>query len=262
MEGKEATGLKELQKFVVRIIGNWYLISGFLLLSLLITVLINRYSTREHIVRFALVESEADDRSIFGSGRAYDPWWIAQEADVQKMLRVIKSEANISKTMEELDFCVTVFLKGDLKTSEVYRDKPLIFELDSSSVNVAYDRDINITLLSEPSYRVNVESNLREESNLSKTCNFDQNCRIDGMYFVLRKGEGRYLKTVGQYVIRLRRIKDLVEEYEDKLRVGVDKKTNKIFYYIHPLKYSQQGFGIPQKVRPGADSIRYSEKEP
>ena len=92
--------------------------------------LINRYATPVYSVKFALVKVEKNN-SLFSNSRGYFGGWLGPDlTDTKRRLRLIQSKNNVRIALGRLDFHYSVFVEGEIKTSELYPNRPFEVEID------------------------------------------------------------------------------------------------------------------------------------
>ena len=136
MKKKNTDELIDIRKFLFTVLNNWY----FFLLSILICVgssyIINRYSKDVFSVSSTvLIEDNLkgvveDPSQMLFNNEIFVP---AQNMNNQMIL--LKSYNLTKKTVQDLNFDVSYFCKGDIKTVERNYESPFnIFFIDKSQI--------------------------------------------------------------------------------------------------------------------------------
>ena len=120
----------DLKKTLSMVLSHWYLFIIGLIIAGGSAWVINRYTVPVYQLKSSLLVKETNESSPFASSGA-----ISEQAfqgfalpggssNLYNQLIVLRSRPIIEKTIQELDFEVSYFVKGDIIKSEVYTNAP------------------------------------------------------------------------------------------------------------------------------------------
>ena len=111
------------------------------------------------------------------TGSMYSAYYAAY-ADVNNQTRLLKSYDLLETVIGKLDFNVSYFIEGRLKTTEVYGDTPFKVEVINIS-SWLYNQSFNLKILSEKEYQL---SYLKENELVTNIHQFGEKA-LGGDYF-------------------------------------------------------------------------------
>jgi capsular exopolysaccharide synthesis family protein len=141
---EEQDNLKAVRKYGGLVLRRWYLVAGSLLIALFAAWLINRYETPLYQINAAIITKKFEEDRSAGllSGLPYGASYFTQRIEVFQEIPLLKSNDKIEQALRLLDFDVSYFAEGEIKTSEIYGDMFFQVEVDSSSRTVPYGMPI------------------------------------------------------------------------------------------------------------------------
>jgi len=155
---------------------------------------------------------------------------------------VIKSRNNIKETLAGLDFDYSVFVEGEIKTSEVYPNRPFEVKIDSTSTNILYGLLIKINFQSNDQFKLSIINSKFNSSVKDRVYRLNDLIDLGEFKFRIFPGSSGKIKKGDDYNFLFNKSEDLINEYISKVDVSVDKESDNIF---HGVIYSD----IPQKDR-------------
>lgn len=149
---EEGTDIKAL---IVKFLSYWYLFAIFIVLSLMVGYVVNKYSKNVYQVSSTIYVKEQKmglDATSMMTGMNFRNF-----GNVQNEIGILQSYMLAEKALRELDFNVSYFAKGRFATMELYKDSPFTVELDYSKpqmTGVIY----NVNILENGQYELTAES--------------------------------------------------------------------------------------------------------
>jgi len=131
---------------------HWYLYVYTLVLAMITAYFYNWYATPIYFTSSTvLVKDPRQNQSgndLLAKLDAYD-----NIGTMDNEIGIIRSRALIHKTLNELGFAKSYFLKGDVKTSELYKESPIELEADTLYKN-AINSALNIQIISSTKFKI------------------------------------------------------------------------------------------------------------
>jgi len=153
------------------------------------------------------------------------------DRNIQNEMEVLHSRNMISKTVSELNFDISYFLKGNIKTTEVYNDCPFIFKFDTLRY-FAYSIPVEIFIISSQEYKLNF-TDPRTEKELEHTARFgtkvtnelgtyviDKRSSFNDLAFDNKKYEKR------DYLLKFNLKESLISKYRSLISIVLPNKTS------------------------------------
>lgn len=136
-------------KFFLR---HWYLYVYTLVLAMITAYFYNWYATPIYFTSSTVLikdpRQNQTGNDLLSKLGQYD-----NIGTMDNEIGVIRSRALIHKTLSELGFDKSYFLKGDVKTSELYKESPIVLEADTL-YRVATNAALNIQIISSTKYKI------------------------------------------------------------------------------------------------------------
>ncbi len=234
-EAQSQMNLKFLfNKFFLR---HWYLYVYTLALALITAYFYNWYSTPIYFTSCTVLIKD-DKQKYNGNDLLTQLNTFNTDGGIENEIGIIRSRQLIHKSLEELDFEKNYFLRGDIKTSELYTDSPIKLVQDTL-YPIAYSTTINLQIIDDKKYKLSYSHPSGEqigyylfgkrintkigEFRIDKTENFDDKA------YKNPKFEKRNL------ILRLNSLDNLTDNYQAAIKVDKVSKQASI------LQISMQG---------------------
>lgn len=211
----------DIKKILFKVLSFWYFFLASVIISIGIAYYINRSTVPIYQLSGSVMMKSSGNNTLnldpFGKGGLS----IANSKPLEGEIAVIKSYQLISKVLNELDFEVSYFSHGRLKSVEIYRDGP--FEVILNGMGQLYDHPVHLEILNEKEYLIKINSKFQFEHKYrfgDNIVNPFLNIRV-----VLRDSSSFRKSLVGiNYSFVIRNHDQLVNEYINRVQVtGRDK---------------------------------------
>lgn len=238
----------DLKKTLSMVMSHWYLLVSGLIIAGGLAFILNRYTVPVYQLRSSLLVKETNESSspFTSTGPISDQAFQGfalpgGSSNLYNQLIVLRSRPIIEKTIQELNFEVSYFVKGDIIKSEVYtsapftvyweKDHPQLLNLDYT-VKVLNDSLVQVLAKGE-NIRVH---NYEEGINLKTlpSVNIEENVklgeRIAGEHFAFRiifKDDFTINKNL-EYIFSFNTKKQLAGSYRSRLSVSVQGEYTSI----------------------------------
>jgi capsular exopolysaccharide synthesis family protein len=173
----------------------WYLIVLSVLVAGVIAYLVNRYSTRIYPVRASIIILENAENA--GSKFLYKNELVNPARNFMNELFIMRSYPLLQGVVEELNFDVSYFKEGSIKTTEYYEAHfPIEFRILSGS-KMPYGRSVNLTVLDTNTYRLELLFNDPKLGNKKfDRLNFGDTVKINGYSILLNVKSKDHLESL------------------------------------------------------------------
>lgn len=142
-----------IKKYFFLIVSNWYWLVASSIIALTIAFIVNRYSTPSFIVSSSMIVSLEDNSEL--SSIISDMGIIKKKFlknSVENELPVIQSYSLAKTVIEQLQFDVSYFGVGNIRTVELYKSSPFRIEYDSAK-NL-FNLPVTITFIDDVEYEL------------------------------------------------------------------------------------------------------------
>jgi capsular exopolysaccharide synthesis family protein len=109
------------------------------IISLIIAFMVNKYSNAEYLVRGSiLIKEKGGTRGNYDGAENFVQGMQLLNAsrNIENEQGILKSRALVEETVRNLDFGISYYSIGSLKTSDLYGDLPFVIILDSNHIQV------------------------------------------------------------------------------------------------------------------------------
>ncbi|XQP84586.1 MAG: GumC family protein [Candidatus Pollutiaquabacter aromativorans] len=155
------------------------------------------------------------------------------DRNIQNEIEVLRSRGLIMKTVKDLNFDISYYLKGFVKTSERYNDAPFRFRPDTLNY-FAYSTPVHIRILNDAKFEFGY-FDPREEKEITGTYRFGEKITNRIGVFSLEKmdffnntafNNPKFEKR--NYILRFNNPERLVDQYQSALEVAIPNKQSSI----------------------------------
>jgi uncharacterized protein involved in exopolysaccharide biosynthesis len=235
----------DYKKYIFKVISHWYLFVIFIFIAFSIAYYINRYTSPIYKVKSSIL-IKSDKQLSTGAENLLAGMSIFKNVkNVQNEIGILHSYYLTRKAIEEMDFSISYFTMGRVKTKEIYDKCPFLVNLADTSRNPLKGYPVYITILSDNEYQMEIEDALtknEEVINISKTYKFGEQVIINDAIDlnIVRRNDIKYNPDAPenndiQYYFLINDINELTNEYQGKLTVELSEKESTI------LSLSTQG---------------------
>ncbi len=210
----------DLKKFLGRILRRWHWVVIALFWALLIAFLVNRYETPVYQVNAAIITKKFEE----GTG-AMIPGFVSEgmfrnRIEVFQEIPLLKSQHKIRETIDRLDFDVSYFVEGNVKTTEVYPNSFFRIRIDSLSTNIPYNTPIYVDPGDQDTYTLSSTNPQWNNYFAGSQCKFDRLCAFNGLRFTIERQPGQSANPEYQYYFIINHPERLTSEYRGKLQIS------------------------------------------
>lgn len=219
----------DIKKYLFKFLSVWYLFILSVSVSLLISWYINRSTLPVYNLSATIVIKDEANQMQSGVESVLQDMGFRRRSyrrSLENEVVAIKSFNLIRNTISKLDFEVSYYSIGRLKTPEIYKSAPFVIIKDSGTYNPT-GVPIYINILNENEYKLEI----KEPYNFEKKLKFGDLLEYNGFKFWVNKSESisniETYKEIRYYFI-FNNLDALASAYKGKLNVGVREKNTMI----------------------------------
>ena len=222
MEKKRNQGgdFEEIKRFLLRALNYWYLIVASLVIGIVTAWLINRYTTPVYSVEATIVNKSYELESASPLDMLHTSDYFRPYRDIKHETNVIKSFSVIGRVIKNLDWQVSYYKKGNIKTSEIYRQHAYRVVPDSTSKSLPYNVMFHV-IPDGKTFTMDTEHDHYNSLLNGKKFSFGKPVEINGFRFIIFKNNGGQ----EEFWFRFNNFESLVNQYRGKLNIGFSDKS-------------------------------------
>jgi capsular exopolysaccharide synthesis family protein len=211
-----------LKKYIFKLLNRWPIILGVFLISVLIGYTLNRYATAVYLVKAKITTKKFSNKSTSPIPGLVDAnFFLSGLTEVYEEIPTLKSPKRIEAAIDLVDFRISYFAKGLIKTTtESLEGYGFDVKIDSIAAG-AYPFGIPIFVnhLSESTFELDIEDERWEKKVNGKKFSFGKSFNVGAATLQLINTNGKTAER-DKYFFVLNRKADLVNEYSRKLDIS------------------------------------------
>lgn len=231
----QAEGFKEEKpidfiKYLMKILKRWPLIILFFILSTALGILYNRYANPVFSIEGQFISKKFRPNKSLIPGLVDAAYFLGGTQEVYEEIPLLKSNHKIKETINRLNFRVSYFAKGYIKTVEQKSGNGFQLEMDSLlNDNVPFGIKIFVNKKTDQQYQFNIEgSDAWEQLLEGKDFEYNKRYQIKGWDFEIKGGNGSASMDQDKYFLVINRKESLVSKYKRRLQISWDRKGSAI----------------------------------
>ncbi len=219
---------EDIKKFFNKVLKQWYLVVGILVLALLSAFLLNRYSSPIYVINASFITKKFDgDQSNRLMGLIEENIF-RENIEVYQEIPLLKSQDKIEETLRRLDFQVSYFVKGWLKTQEIFPMTKYNFfiEIDSASTFLPTGIPIYINSSEDGTFTLSSEDENLQQYLIGRKFHFGIPADINGLQISIKQTQP--ISSGDKYYFVINSMSSLLAEYRNKLLITWAQKGSAI----------------------------------
>ncbi|MEA2043567.1 MAG: polysaccharide biosynthesis tyrosine autokinase [Bacteroidota bacterium] len=213
----------DIKKYIFKAISYWYLFVIFITAAYIISFFMNRFSVPTYgLHTTVMIKDQTGEEQFAGGLRLF-----SGRKDLSTQIGILKSYRLNQQALDSLDFSISYYADYKWKSDrEIYKRSPFKVQLINDKKHF-YNKDINITILSDEEYQLIIET-LDFEDKLKFGQKFSQ-----GNYnFKITKDTVHFSESVigKNYYFRENNKNSLINTYKSRLEVEVSPETSSILW--------------------------------
>jgi capsular exopolysaccharide synthesis family protein len=211
-----------LKKYIFKLLKRWPIILSFFLLSVLCGYLINRYSTPVYEVSAKITTHKFSDKPANPVPGLVDAnFFLSGLTEVYEEIPLLLSPKRIEATIDKLDFRVSYFARGLIKTS-VEINKGFGFDVRIDSItgsNYPFNTPIFVNHTSKNTFEIEIENEEWAKKLPRKEFSFGVPLVLGDAMLTIENTNGITAES-NKYYFVLNRKSDLVNQYRSRLEIN------------------------------------------
>ncbi len=210
----------DIRKILGKILRRWHWIVIALFWALLIAFLVNRYETPVYQVNAAIITKKFEEGT-----NAMIPGFVSEgmfrnRIEVFQEIPLLKSPAKILETIDRLDFHISYFVEGNVKTTEVYPASFFRVSLDSGSSQIPYNIPVYVIPTADGAFSLSSDNEKWNSYFQSTSCRYDVPCTFNGLELTVSRQPGQSHNPEYRYYFVINHPDNLTGEYRGKLQIN------------------------------------------
>ncbi len=219
----------DLQKFLFKILTNWYWFALTVFIAISIAYFINRYSDPVYKLSSYVLIQDKENTLSGGIENILEEQGIIRRTRkkvVENEIAVLKSYRIIKQAIEQLpEFNISYYSVGRIRTIERYKTCPFYVIADTSDKNL-YETPVYIKLLNNKEYILQID----KDKILNKKMKFGEWYQSKNFHFCLMLNNNQNIDSIHpgqrQYFFVFNNRINLIKQYRNKINiVTTDKKS-------------------------------------
>lgn len=233
----------DIQKFLIKILSNWYWFALTVFIAISIAYFINRYSDPVYKQSAFVMIQDKENTLSGGIENILEEQGIIRRTRkkvVENEIAVLKSYRIVQEAIKQLpEFNISYYSVGRIRTVERYKNSAFTVIIDTSKNNL-FGIPIYVKLINNNEYYLQID----KDKVLNKKMKFGQWYHSQQFSFCILLNENIDVNTINenqrQYFFVLNNISDLVKQYRDKITISTTDKKSTV------IELSTNGL-VPQK---------------
>lgn len=211
---------EEFKKLGYKILRRWYFLVISVIAGVCIAYAINKSAIPVYTVNATLFLKKYEDRKKSPLDVINGDNFFEVERDINKEFVILKSFTNVFTPLSKLDFKVSYYNEGDIKTIELFPHSGILVNIDAESASIPYGVYFVCLPLDTLNYELKCNNKDFTQWCKGRTFRFDQFYDMGGFKFSI-KLEDRNLLTgkFGMPGFKVNDLRVLAEDYRGRLGI-------------------------------------------
>jgi tyrosine-protein kinase Etk/Wzc len=260
------------KEFISKLKSKWYLFLLFGFVGLLLSFIFSRYlSSKYEVSNIVLVKNDSRNESL--SSVFSQQHVVNKRPILTSQIGVIKSYKLNFKTVQSLNWDVSIYEKGWLNDTDLYLNEPFIVEkaTDSTQTQMTpiYVKPVSNDLLEINIKKVLVHGEWKKVS-IVKQIRWDEPFSNQYFNFKIKRNPASELKIGQEYYVVFNSLNQLAHSYKKRLDVTLEDEDSDLIYiklqtrqlardvnYLNELARVYIDFGLEEKNTVADNTLRF-----
>lgn len=148
---KNETGGMDIRRIFFLILKYWYWVVLSVLVALLIAYSVNRYTVRIYPVTMTILIKDQNEQDNSISDLLYNSRGFMPGKNYYNEEILLNSYPLVKKTIDNLDFNISYYQEGDIKTAELYPGPPITISIDTANSPLPVGKNFYIEVSNDTS---------------------------------------------------------------------------------------------------------------
>ncbi|MGJ3236262.1 polysaccharide biosynthesis tyrosine autokinase [Marivirga sp.] len=217
-------------KYLLKILRRWPFIILFFAFSTTLGILYNRYANPVYSIKGQFITKKFTENKSVIPGLVDAGYFLGGTQEVYEEIPLLKSNDKIAETIDRLNFRVSYFAQGYVKTVEQKNGNGYQVVIDTlTGSTVPYGLNIFVNKKSDTQFQFNVEGSEQWEKLLEdKNFNYNQDYVVGDWHFMIKGGNGSASMEQNKFFFVINKKESLVSEYKRRLNISWQQQGSAI----------------------------------
>ena len=268
-DARQAPQSDSIKKYALKLLRRWPFILVFFVLSLAVGYAINRYSTPIYLVKARITTKKFSNKPETPIPGLIDAnFFLSGMTEVYEEIPILKSPSRIAATIDRLDFEVSYFVKGEIKTTESLQGYGFSVKVDSvQGSSIPYGVPIYVNYLDTKTFQ------LESGTTKGKRYSFGEPINVGGAWVRITNTSAALLES-DKYYFKLNSRDQLVNQFRNGLNIDWVMKGSSMLdvsvaselperevQFLNAYYQVVQEFGIKEKNETLDNTIRFIDEQ-
>jgi capsular exopolysaccharide synthesis family protein len=217
----------DVKKITRKILNNWYWLAISVGICLGVAYFKNKYSKDLYRVATSVYIKQSKDQENSAGDLLLNKNENGLSLNLYNESFFLKSRSLIGNTLKDLNFAISYFRRGKLKTTEVYKSLPIEVVYDTASTYIPYHTPIACTIKSGRTFALKSDNEALNQALGTKEYEFGKPIQIKGFRFFVKLKDTP--ATVNESIVfSINNFEDLVSQYHDALSISSGVKESSV----------------------------------
>jgi capsular exopolysaccharide synthesis family protein len=253
-------------------IKNWYWFLLFGMVGVLVALIYNHYSpTKYEVSNTVLIKTDAKKESM--STLLSAPHTGYNNSSLTNQVGIIKSYKLNLKTVQNLNWHISIYEKGLFSNADLYLDEPFSIESSKDGIQTVMS-PVYITPVSNDAVEIEIKEVATATGSvpveISKRVRFGEMFTSSYFNFTVKKIEGKPFEIGQQYIAVFNDINRLAHAYKERLDIQLGDEDSDLIYvklestqplrdvnYLNELVKVYLDFGLEEKSKVADNTLKF-----
>lgn len=217
------------ERLLFKGIKNWKLFALAVVVLMTIVYLIDRYTPPVYsITSTILLKEETPELAGSAAELLFGNQQFKNSMNLNNESVILSSYPLVYEVIKQLDFNITYYKSGNLKTSEIYGELPIIVEVDSNSTNIPYNVVFKVEIVDNDRFKIFEEDQNKKQIN--GLFNFNKEIAYEGFIFkVLKNKNLNFTNSIGNTIqFKINTVHAVTNAYRNKLQIRANSRESSL----------------------------------
>jgi capsular exopolysaccharide synthesis family protein len=217
-------------KYLLKILRRWPFIILFFAFSTTLGILYNRYANPVYSIKGQFITKKFTENKSVIPGLVDAGYFLGGTQEVYEEIPLLKSNDKIAETIDRLNFRVSYFAQGYVKTVEQKHGNGYQVVIDTlTGSTVPYGLNIFVNKKSDTQFQFNVEDSEQWAKLLEdKNFHYNQDYVVGDWHFMIKGGNGSASMEQNKFFFVINKKESLVSEYKRRLNISWQQQGSAI----------------------------------
>ncbi len=217
-------------KYLLKILRRWPFIILFFAFSTTLGILYNRYANPVYSIKGQFITKKFTENKSVIPGLVDAGYFLGGTQEVYEEIPLLKSKDKIAETIDRLNFRVSYFAQGYVKTVEQKHGNGYQVVIDTlTGSTVPYGLNIFVNKKSDTQFQFNVEDSEQWAKLLEdKNFHYNQDYVVGDWHFMIKGGNGSASMEQNKFFFVINKKESLVSEYKRRLNISWQQQGSAI----------------------------------